>query len=88
VIIFVRDVGVTNFKGTVAAVLTYDVEYRVYEIIQPLYSFYLNDNLKFQHITTNQFYVEDDEWEFENVFSSAIPRVSTDVKNLINWIKD
>jgi len=37
---------------------------------------------------TNQFYVEDDEWEFENVISSAIPRVPTDAKNLINWIKD
>ncbi|CAI2182433.1 20438_t:CDS:2 [Funneliformis geosporum] len=56
--------------------------------VNPLYGFYLNDNLKFQRITTNQFYVEDDKWEFENVISSAIPRVPTDAKNLINWIKD
>ena len=51
-------------------------------VIQPLYGFSLNDNSKFQRITTNQhdlFYVEDDEWEFENVISSAMPRVPTDV---------
>ncbi|RGB27301.1 hypothetical protein C1646_769294 [Rhizophagus diaphanus] len=57
--------------------------------VDPLYGFSLNDNSKFQRITNNQhdlFYVEDDEWEFESVISSAMPRVPTDVSFSAHWL--
>ncbi|RIA97671.1 hypothetical protein C1645_871171 [Glomus cerebriforme] len=57
--------------------------------VDPLYGFSLNDNSKFQRITNNQhdlFYVEDDEWEFENVISSAMPRVPNDVSFSAHWL--
>ncbi|CAI2172979.1 10231_t:CDS:2 [Funneliformis geosporum] len=80
-------VGVTNLKDTVAAALAHDVEYRVHEIIQEANKF-------MRHSKRTRLTGEDinnalrvhDEWEFENVINSAMPRVPTDVSFSAHWI--
>ncbi|CAG8434714.1 7800_t:CDS:2 [Diversispora eburnea] len=57
--------------------------------VDPLYGFTLTDNSKFQRVTTNQhdlFYVDDDEYEFENLIDSAMPKLPTEVTFTAHWL--
>ncbi|RHZ44765.1 hypothetical protein Glove_709g16 [Diversispora epigaea] len=57
--------------------------------VDPLYGFTLNDNSKFQRVTTNQhdlFYVDDDEYEFENLIDSTMPKLPTEVTFTAHWL--
>nr|CAG8609595.1 11160_t:CDS:10 [Entrophospora candida] len=75
-------IGISNLKDNVANALAHDVEYRIYEIIQPLYGFGLSDNSKFQRVTNNQvdlYYMEDEENDFESVLYSNMPKVPVQV---------
>ncbi|CAG8758478.1 7088_t:CDS:2, partial [Acaulospora morrowiae] len=57
--------------------------------VDPLYGFTLNDNSKFQRVTSGQhdlFYVDDDEYEFESLIDSAMPKLPAEVTFTAHWL--
>ncbi|CAG8507264.1 4231_t:CDS:2 [Racocetra fulgida] len=95
-------IGITNLKDNAAAALALDAEYRIHEIIQEANKFMrhskrtkltgedINNALRVVNVdVTGQqelLFMDDDEYEFENLITSPMPKLPAEVTYTAHWL--